>query len=458
MIIVVHAPRGALTTIFWYNFSTMKFWQKIFLAFVAVVLLGGALLLLPPVQERVFTRLDQLRLRVFYTLNPPEEAVFTPDAEVAAVVQATLTAVAAQATPTLAPTATNTPTPLPPDEPTPTLTPTLPPPPPAAKVDNVPYVDQHYGFNNCAPATLTMALNFYNWPGTREDASNALKPFAKDKNVMPYELVEYVNEQPNLRALTRNGGTDTLLKRLVAGGFPVIVERGVFLRDLSGKVSWMGHYQYVYGYDDAQGIWHVKDSFEENGANLTVQYADLTTGWRSFNYAFVVVYRPEREVELMALLGEYADDAAAERIAAQIASDEIFSTQGQDQYFAYFNRGTSLVRLQDYAGAAQVYDQAFKVYAELPPDRRPWRMLWYQTGPYFAYFWTGRYYDVINLADNTIGAASEPYLEESFYWRARAKSVLGDTAGAAEDLRRSLEYHPNFGPSKALMAELGIAQ
>ena len=29
-----------------------------------------------------------------------------------------------------------------------------------------------------------------------------------------------------------------------------MVERGVYLRDLSGKISWMGHYQVVYGYDD----------------------------------------------------------------------------------------------------------------------------------------------------------------------------------------------------------------
>src|SRR5690606_22777350 len=140
------------------------------------------------------------------------------------------------------------------------------------------------------------------------------------------------------------------------------------------------------------------DAFEPNGDRFIVSYDDLTRGWRSFNYAFVVLFPPERQDEVYALLGPYADETTANQIAAQIASDEIFRTEGQDQFFALFNRGTSLVRLQDYGGAAQIYDQAFKLYAELPGEQRPWRMLWYQTGPYFAYYWTGRYWDVIALA------------------------------------------------------------
>lgn len=160
----------------------------------------------------------------------------------------------------------------------------------------------------------------------------------------------------------------------------------------------------------------------------------------------------------MALLGPYADDNTANQIAAQIAADEIPKLQGQEQYFAMFNRGTSLERSQDYNGSAQAYDEAFKLNAKLTGDQRPWRMLWYQTGPYFAYFNTGRMNDVINLADKTIGAASEPYIEESFYWRARAKAQLGDTTGAADDLKKSLQYHPGFGPTVALMQQLGVAQ
>jgi tetratricopeptide (TPR) repeat protein len=84
-------------------------------------------------------------------------------------------------------------------------------------------------------------------------------------------------------------------------------------------------------------------------------------------------------------------------------------------------------------------------------------MVWYQTTPYFAYFYTGRYTDVLNLASNTLNAVEEPSLEESWYWRAQAKNALGDVEGAIADLRESLTWHPNFAPSLGLLEQWGAA-
>jgi hypothetical protein len=438
----------------------MKTPQKLILFVVVPLLLGIVLFALPPVHQRVYFYLDQLRIRVFYLFNPPEEEVFTPREQdrLEAIVQATLSALAVTP-PAASPTAsaapigpTGSPTAAPTTAP-PTATPT--PLPAQALIDAVPYVDQHYGQNNCAPANLAMALQFWGWQGNVGELTLAVKPFDRDKNVMPYELADYVNAETDLRAIERFGGTAAVLKKLVAAGFPVIVERGVYLRDLGGKVSWMGHYQVVYGYDDAQGRFNVKDSFEKQGETFTVTYDELQTGWRSFNYAFVVVYAPEREPDLMAALGPYADAAQADRLAYEIASEEIYTTEGQDTFFAWYNRGSSLVRLQDYVTAAQAYDDAFAVYADLPAASRPYRITWYMTGPYFAYYYVGRYADVVALADKTIGGASDPFLEENFYWRARAKDALGDTQGAIADYRQSLEYHPGFDPSLAELQALG---
>lgn len=436
----------------------MKSGKKWIIAGLVFIVLAGSLLALPPIRERVSNRLDLLRIRVFYLINPPEDSVFnpsesTPDPEVARIVAATLTHLAP---PTGSPTPLPpTQTPLPPEAPTPTLTPSPTPLPAALTIDNMPYVDQHYGFNECAPANLSMVMHFWGWSGDPAEVSSLLKPYSRDKNVMPYEMVDYVNGQTGLRALERFGGDLDLLKRLAASGFPVIVERGVNTRDMTGKISWMGHYQVVYGYDDAQSLFQVKDSLEPGGDRYTVAYDDLRAGWRSFNYAFVVVYPPEQEDAVMLALGDHAGSNRADQIAAQAASDEIYQTEGQDRFFAMFNRASSLVRLQDYGGAAAMYDEAFAFYAGLSPEERPWRMLWYQTGPYYAYYYTGRYYDVISLADKTIEGASEPYIEESFYWRARAKAALGDSAGAIADLEQSLKYHPDFGPSAAFLREMG---
>jgi tetratricopeptide (TPR) repeat protein len=81
-------------------------------------------------------------------------------------------------------------------------------------------------------------------------------------------------------------------------------------------------------------------------------------------------------------------------------------------------------------------------------------MMWYQTGPYFAYYYTGRYVDVLTLADQTLEAMTKPILEESFYWRGLAKEALGDVAGAVADLTTSVALNPNFAPGWAQLARL----
>jgi len=119
-----------------------------------------------------------------------------------------------------------------------------------------------------------------------------------------------------------------------------------------------------------------------------------------------------------------------------------------------------LKELQDYGGAAMAYDEAFAIYNALPEDKsvRPYRILWYQTGPYYAYYYTGRHQAVISLATTSIEAAlDEPALEESFYWRGMSRAALGDIAGAIEDFRTSLDpYHPGFAPSVYQLQLLGI--
>ncbi len=46
-------------------------------------------------------------------------------------------------------------------------------------------------------------------------------------------------------------------------------------------------------------------------------------------------------------------------------------SSGRDLFFAWFNLGSSLVSLEKYPEAAQAFDQAFAVYANLPETRAP---------------------------------------------------------------------------------------
>jgi len=319
------------------------------------------------------------------------------------------------------------------------------------------YEDQHGLWNYCAPANLSMMLTHWGWQGNRETVGPYLKPVEKDKNVMPYEMANYVVEQTSLNIIIRYGGTTDVIRRLIASGYPVLIEKGVyFYETLTGREGWMGHYNVIKGYDDTTAEFIVNDSYIKGGENHHFLYEEIIGQWRSFNYVFIVVYPPAEEQNVISALGVYADDSAADGIAFEMARNEINTLAGIDRFFAMYNLGTSNVNINDYLAASIAYDNAFNYYASLPEERRPWRMLWYQTGPYAAYYYTARYQDVINLASQTIDTASDPYLEESYYWRARAKVSAGDQDGAIQDLRTSLELHPDFIPSVELMHSLGI--
>ncbi|HSG42953.1 MAG TPA: hypothetical protein VLA72_07350, partial [Anaerolineales bacterium] len=75
---------------------------------------------------------------------------------------------------------------------------------------------------------------------------------------------------------------------------------------------------------------------------------------------------------------------------------------------------------------------------------------------YWAYFYSGRYQDVINLSTTTLNAMSEPVLEESYYWRALARETLGDVKGAVNDLQSALKVHPGFEPAVIKLEQMGI--
>jgi tetratricopeptide (TPR) repeat protein len=419
---------------------------------------------IPFVNSRLAWRLENLRIRIQYALNPPEQVVFLPQEQAALenqvdqIVSATLTALAPRPTPTVV---TPTPTqPGPTETPLPTATATLTPTPlpVAISLPGVHYEDQHNRYNYCGPANLSMALTFWGWDGNRDTVGEYVKTNKDDKNVMPYELQDFVLSQTDYGALIRYGGDISLLKKLVAGGFPVVTEKGYYTYDLTGRYGWLGHYQFVTGYDEAKGVLVVQDTYIDKGENHEFSYADFIKGWRSFDYLFMVVYPFNREAELLTLLGSYADVDWSSRQALQIATTEVSSLSGEDQYFAAFNVGTSHVNLREYVDAASAYDYAFQLYADLPDDDlRPFRMLWYQTGPYFAYYYSARYQDVIDLANATFNTIGDDVLEESWYWRGMGKLALGDTQGAIDDMRESVRLHPNFAPALYQLSLLGAA-
>jgi tetratricopeptide (TPR) repeat protein len=238
----------------------------------------------------------------------------------------------------------------------------------------------------------------------------------------------------------------------------MIAEKGIYENDTTSRDSWMGHYQFVTGYDDTSKTFLVQDTYLK-GPNYRVPYSDFMEGWRAFDRVFMVVYPADREQDVMTLLGPYADPQWAAQHALDMTNQEITGLSGAPLFFAWFARGTSMVALQQYVDAANAYDQAFSIYATLDPNysTRPWRMMWYQTGPYWAYYYSGRYQDVIRLANTTLDPSllGVNTLEESLYWRGLAEYALGNTAQALGDVQRSVYYNKNFQAGLAKLQEWG---
>ena len=425
--------------------KTSKAW---FLLLIPLLILLAALIYqIPFVNERLAWRFDELKTRLIYAINPPAEAIFVPVRETPL---STPNFVALPATPE--PTSDQSS-----PEPTEDLLST--PLPDQVTLDGVVYVDQHERWNYCGPANLSMALNYWGWTGNRDDIARVIKPGINDpdldfiqqgrldKNVMPSEMIGFVADHTEYNIIARYGGNLELLKKLIANGYPVMVEKGYYEEDYTGNIAWMGHYLFTTGYDEDQEEFVVQDAYLIPGKDMRSDYPTYLEGWRSFNYLFMVVYPASHQDQVLNILGDWADPAWAYQNALEIAELEIQTLSGVDEFFAWFNKGTSLVKMGHYMDAGEAFDQAFQIYEGLVKDdtTRPYRITWYQTTPYMAYYFSGRYQDVVNLANNfTLKTIAEPTLEETLYWRGLAYYALGNKALAKSDLYNSVWLNPNF--------------
>ena len=284
---------------------------------------------------------------------------------------------------------------------------------------------EYQWWNNCAPSSLGMVLSYFGRTESQEEVAPFLKSDPNDKNVSPDEFTAYA-KSIGFQTHVGVGGDLDLLKQLLTAGFPVIVEFWFEPEPNDG----MGHYRVLFGYDDQSETFQAHDSYL--GPSVTVSYTDLDSRWQVFNRSYVVIYPSESQAAVESVLTESNRGRQMWERALRIAQQEL-SQDGNDA-FAWFNLGTSALKLGDTRLAAQAFDWAQHLGL-------PWRMLWYQFGPFEAYWAQGRYHDVIALAESHLGDSSS---EEWYYWRGRAREMTGDLAGARSDFIAAIELNGNF--------------
>lgn len=296
---------------------------------------------------------------------------------------------------------------------------------------------EYQGWNNCGPATLSMNLSVFGWKGNQYEAAKFLKPDQEDKNVSPDQMAAYARSA-GFQALHRVNGTPALLKAFLRAGLPVLIEKGF---EPEADLGWMGHYELIVGFNDLKQEFIAMDSYL--GPYQSVPYGELDRYWRQFNRTYLVIYPESHADTVTHLLGNQIDDATMWAEALAVAQAE--AAAAPDDAFAWFNVGTNYVAVNDLASAAIAYDKARQIGL-------PWRMTWYQFGLFEAYLETGRYEDVLALADATLKVT--PNIEEMYYYKGLALKALGNISGARSQLELALKRNANFAPAKAALASL----
>ena len=345
------------------------------------------------------------------------------------------------AVPTAIPNSTGTKSPTAPATPTISMvetpvpaTPTLAPPPQQARLGSPPYEKQLP--NNCGPAALSMMLHMFGWSGDQTTISDVIKPVNGDRNVNPEEMAYWVHNYAGwLRLASRVGGDLETLKRLIAANYPVIIEGTTALNpDDTGWPDddlWAAHYLLLTGYDDTTQTFTAQDPYR--GPDKSISYEQLESEWKPFNYLYLVVYLPEREGEVQALLGPNWDQDLNRQNALALA--QAATAQDANDAFAWFNVGSNLVYFERYNEANAAYDQARQIGL-------PQRMFRYQFGPFIANFQANRTDDLLVLTDYALQRTEMS--EETWLWHGWALYRRGDTNGAIEDWRKALSVHPGY--------------
>jgi tetratricopeptide (TPR) repeat protein len=340
-------------------------------------------------------------------------------------IPATATPIPPGATPTPATTVEYTPTPVPPT-PTPTELPS------SASMQAPPYEKQ--GMNNCGPASLSNILRYYGWTGTQEEIATVLKSDPKDRNVNVDELVYYVRNHAGwLNAEFRVGGNIQLIKTFLANGFPIVIEESM-KTDQSywpNDDLWAGHYLFINGYNDATKTFVTQDTYY--GPDMAVSYDQLEKNWQSFNHVFIMVYPPEKEPVIKAILGDNWDKDKNRENA--LADAQAAAQAEPNNQYHWFNVGSNLVYFERYSEAAVAFDKARKIGL-------PQRMMRYQFSPFIAYFNALRTDDLIAIAKYAI--VITPNSEEAHLWYGWGLFRKGDREGAASEFNKALSLNANY--------------
>jgi predicted double-glycine peptidase len=295
-------------------------------------------------------------------------------------------------------------------------------------------------FNNCGPASLSMALSYFGIQKSQAELGKALRPYQvaggnnDDKSVGLDELARKA-EEFGLVAYHRPNGSIESLKYFIANDIPIIT------------VTWLkpdediGHYRVIKGYDDDTQTLIQDDSYQNK--NLKYTYEDFNTIWEKFNYEYLVLVPDEKKELAQRILDQEIDEKVSWKNAADNARKKLVSNP--DETYTRFNLVVALYHTGDYAAAVKEYE---KIENDLP-----FRTLWYQIEPIEAYYELGDYDKVLSITDTVLNNQNRAF-SELYIIRGNIYLKRGDTVSAKKEFEKAVLYNSNLKEAKDALASI----
>ncbi len=285
-------------------------------------------------------------------------------------------------------------------------------------------------FNNCGPASLSMALSYYGINVSQKTLGDSIRPYQNpagdndDKSVTLYELAEKSKEY-NLIPYYRPNGTVEIIEQFIAIDIPVVTRTWLKPNDD------IGHYRVVKGYNQNTDTLIQDDSLQ--GKNLEYSYGDFNEVWDKFNYEFLVLVPNEKETEAKKILGNLIDEKNAWEETVKTANE-------------YLNRYPNDINMRfnlsvAYYNAGNI-DQSISEFEKIE-NKLPQRTLWYQIEPILAYYKVGDYRSVIRLSDRVLNNENMAF-SELHYLKSLAYSKMGEDTLSRESNSKVEIYNRNF--------------
>lgn len=307
-------------------------------------------------------------------------------------------------------------------------TPTLAPPPNSYEIPLKLHVFQ--SFNNCGPATLSMALSYEGINKNQEELGQILRPYQipggdnDDKSVTLKEVAAQA-ETYGLTAYLRPNGDIEKLKQFIAYDIPVVTRTWLQTNED------IGHYRIIRGYDGNTQEIIQDDSLQ--GKNLRFSYNEFNALWQPFNYEYLVLI-PENKMEAAkSILDEELDEKIAWENAKVRIENEL--TQNPSNSHLIF----ALSRIHYYLGN---YDESIRYFNSVE-NTISTRTLWYQIEPLLSIYETGDYNRVFQIADKILNNQNRAY-SELYKLKGDIYLKQGRTEAARAEYEKAVVYNSNF--------------